>query len=143
MSRKGPKQTAKSSPILLYIYKSSAVAEMGDHGHNRHAPKRGGGCCASFAGRGAGSPSNIMWPGPRSVYFCTKWHLDPSSRLATIDMGLKLGGGCAFLGELGPHLTLSPGLRPTSVPSGIVMHPAVWLQLTWAENWRRLCQLGV
>ena len=28
--------------------KSSAVAEMGDRGHNRHGPK-GGGCCAHFA----------------------------------------------------------------------------------------------
>jgi len=28
--------------------KSSAVAEMGDRGHNRHGPKRGGGCCAPF-----------------------------------------------------------------------------------------------
>ena len=25
------------------LYKSSAVAEMGDRGHNRHGPKRGGG----------------------------------------------------------------------------------------------------
>jgi len=30
-----------------YLNKSSAVAEMGDHGHNRHGPKRGG-CCAPF-----------------------------------------------------------------------------------------------
>ena len=30
--------------------KSSAVAEMGDRGHNRHGPKRGG-CCAPFAER--------------------------------------------------------------------------------------------
>jgi len=60
--------------------KSSAVAEMGDRGHNRHGPKRGG-CYAPFAGR-AGSPSNTMWPGP----------------------------------------------RPTSIPSGILMHPAVWPQ---------------
>ena len=42
--------------------KSSAVAEMGDRGHNRHGPKRGG-CCAPFAG--AGTPSSTMWPGPR------------------------------------------------------------------------------
>jgi len=33
------------------IEKSSAVAEMGDRGHNRHGPKRGGGCCAPFAER--------------------------------------------------------------------------------------------
>jgi len=24
---------------------------------------------------------------------------------------------------------------PTSVPSGILIHPAVWPQQTWAENW--------
>jgi len=29
-------------------YKSSAVTEMGDRGHNRHGPKRGV-CCAPFA----------------------------------------------------------------------------------------------
>jgi len=29
--------------------KSSAAAEMGDRGHNRHRPKRGGGCYAPFA----------------------------------------------------------------------------------------------
>ena len=79
--------------------KSSTVAEMGDRDHNRHEPKRGG-CCAPFAG-GAGSPSNtVAWA---EVYFRTKWRLHPSSRLATIDMGRKLGG-CAFL-ELRPHLT--------------------------------------
>jgi len=30
---------------------SSAVAEMGACGHNRHGPKRGGWCCAPFAQR--------------------------------------------------------------------------------------------
>jgi len=28
-----------------------------------------------------------------------------------------------------------PGPRPTSVSSGILIHPAVRLQQTWAENW--------
>jgi len=45
---------------------SSAVAEMGDRGHNRHGPKRGGGWCAPFPG-GAESPSNTMWSGLRST----------------------------------------------------------------------------
>jgi len=31
------------------------------------------------------------------------------------------------MGKPDPHLTLSPGPRPTSVPSGILIHPAVWL----------------
>jgi len=83
--------------------------------------------------RGAGSPSNTMWPGLRSN-FRTKWHVHPSSRLATIDMGWKLGavpllGGAEFLSN-----TTSPGPRPTSIPSGILIHPAVWPQRIWAEN---------
>jgi len=56
--------------------KSSAVAEMGDRGHNRHRPKRGGRC--------AGFPPNTMWP----------------------------------------------GLRPTCMPSFILIHPTVWPQCT-------------
>jgi len=43
---------------------SSAVAEIGDCGHNRHGAE---------------------------AYHHTKWHLDPSSPLATTDMGRKLG----------------------------------------------------
>jgi len=38
------------------------------------------------------------------AYLHTKWHLDPSSRLATTDTGQKLGA-VPLLGELGPHLT--------------------------------------
>jgi len=30
---------------------------------------------------------------------------------------------------------LESGPRPTSVPSGILIHPAIWPQQTWAENW--------
>jgi len=34
------------------------------------------------------------------AYLHTKWHLSPSIRLATTDIGRKLGGGgCAPLGE--------------------------------------------
>ena len=44
--------------------KSSAVAEVGDRGHNRHGPKRWG-LCARFAQRW--DPVNTMWPGPRST----------------------------------------------------------------------------
>ena len=44
--------------------KSSAVAEMGDRGHNRHGPKRGGAVPLS---RSAGNPCNTMWPAPMST----------------------------------------------------------------------------
>jgi len=42
-----------------------------------------------------------------------------------------------FRGQAGsPSNTMSPspGLRPTSTPSGIFIHPATWPQQTWAEN---------
>jgi len=28
-----------------------------------------------------------------------------------------------------------PGQRPTSISSGIPIHPAIWPLQTWAENW--------
>jgi len=69
-----------------------------------------------------------MSPGP-------KWHLDLSSCFATIDMGQKEEGCCAPFGEAGsPSDTMWPGLRPTSVPNGILIYPAVWPQQTWAKN---------
>jgi len=83
-----------------------------------------------------GAP-NTMWHGPRPTL--DQWHLDPSSRLATIDMGRKLGRGSApffWEGEAGfPSNTKSPGKRPTSIPSGILIHPAIWPQWIWSENW--------
>jgi len=57
-----------------------ASASIQPFGHNRHGPKIGG-CYAPF------------WRelGPRvalaEAYLRTKWHLDPSRRLATIDIG--------------------------------------------------------
>ena len=51
-------------------------------------------------------------------------------RLATIDVGQKWGLLCPFLwgGAGSPSNTMSPGPRPTSIPSGILIHPAVWPQ---------------
>ena len=47
-------------------------------------------------------------------------------RLATVDMGRKWGGAAVPLsvGRAGsPSNTMSPGPRPTSVPSSILIHP--------------------
>jgi len=70
--------------------KSSAAAEMGDRGHNRHQPKRGGLLCPF---RGELGPSLIECGLGRGLllYQLTKWRLYPSSHLATIDMNRKLG----------------------------------------------------
>jgi len=51
-------------PLVKCDYKSSAVAEMGDCGHNTHGPKTGGAVSLSLSG---GNPSNTMWPAPRST----------------------------------------------------------------------------
>jgi len=67
-------------------------------------------------------------------YLRTKWHLDPSSHLATIDMGQKLGAVPPFFGEYLSN-TESSAPRLTSVPSGILIHTAVWPQRTWAKSW--------
>ena len=55
------------------------------------------------------------------AYLRTKWHHDPSSRLATIDMGRELGWGAVpiFRGSWIPiqHYHLGPGLPPYQVAS--------------------------
>jgi len=38
------------------------------------------------------------------AFLRTKWHLDPTSHLATTDVGRKLGAVPLFRGEQGPHL---------------------------------------
>jgi len=49
--------------------------------------------------------------------------------------GPKSGSCYALFGGAGfPSNTMSPGPRPTSIPNGILLHPAVWPQQTWAEN---------
>ena len=60
---------------------------MGDRGHNRHGTKRGGLLCP-FCGQLGPRLHNVVWA---DVYLRSKWRLHPSSRLATIDMGQKVG----------------------------------------------------
>jgi len=50
---------------VAYNDKSSAVAEMGDCGHNRHVPEKWGGSVP--VSRRAGTWFNTMWLGPRST----------------------------------------------------------------------------
>jgi len=50
-------------------------------------------------------------------------------------MGRKLGARPLFgrRGAGSPSNTMSLGLRPISLPSGILIHPAIWLQQIWAK----------
>jgi len=52
--------------------------------------------------------------------------------------GPKIGwDGCAFFLEVTgcPSNTKSPEPRPTPIPSGILVHPAIWPQRIITENW--------
>ena len=85
---------------------------------------------------------NVAWA---EAYLRTKWHLDPSSHLPTIDVGQKLEvrGLCRlfFGGRVAgsPSNTMWPASRPISILSGILIHPAIWPQQTWAKKWGLLC----
>jgi len=52
--------------------------------------------------------------------------------LATVDMDRNVGAAVPLsVGEAEPPSnTMSPGLRPTSAPNGILIHPAAWPQHT-------------
>jgi len=99
-------------------------------------------------GRGAGSPCNRKSPGlrptsmPSAILIYAKCHLDPSIRLATINVS-KIWGFTPFWGARAgsPSNTKLPGLRPICIPSGILIHAAIWPQQIWVENWG-LCPFG-
>jgi len=81
--------------------------------------KIGGGSAPFGTGSSVPMQHNATWA---EAYLRTKWHLDPSSRLATRDMGRKLGGSALFWGggTGSPSNTMSLGSRPTSIPSGVL-----------------------
>jgi len=63
-------------------------------------------------------------------------------RSATINIAEKWEGAAVPLSVEGygsPSNTMSPRPRSTSTPTGILIHPAVWPQQTWAEECGLLC----
>jgi len=103
------------------------------YGHKRHGPKRGRLC--PFPG--GGGSWDLTQCGLAEIYLRTKWHLDPSSCLATTDMGRKLGAVPLWArAGSSPSNTISPGPTSTSLPSDILIHAAIWPQQTWAKNYR-------
>jgi len=115
----GPRPTIVPSAILIQRF-----------GHNSHGPKIGG--CARW-----GCSWFRFWHSCwAEAYRRTKCHLDPSSHLATTDMGQKLGGYALFGGGLVPHLAqcdMRRGLPPYQVASWSIQ-PAIWPQQILAKN---------
>ena len=96
--------------------------------HNKNGGKFWG--FAPFFGRGwVPTKHHVAWT---KAHLHTKCHLDLSSRLVTTDKDQQRGRGlCPLFGEGGagsPSTTISSGMRPTSVPSRILIHAAVWPQ---------------
>jgi len=71
--------------LLPYQVASSSIEPFGN---NRRGPKLGGGGCAFFLG-GSWVPIEHK-AATAEAYLHMKWHLSPSSRLATTDIGRKL-----------------------------------------------------
>ena len=108
---------------------------MGDRLATIHIGRKWRGCRAPFHW-GAASPSNAMWPGwGLPPYEVSSWSIQPFGHNRH---GPKIGAGLCtvFLGRDGSTSnTILLGPRPTSVPSGILIHPTVCLKQTWGENW--------
>jgi len=119
--------------------------------------KVGGGLLCPFQWEELGrhvTQCRLGWGLPR--YRVLSWPIQPSSHAQrhgprfiltqATDAGLNAsvnresGGGCCapFRGELGPHLT------QCDLPSGILIHPAVWPQQTWAAVYAgvNLCSIS-
>ena len=104
------------------IYKSSAVAEMGDRGHNRHGPKTGGLLCPFH---GELRPCLIQCGLGRGLlpYQVASSSIQPFGHKRH---EWKTGG--LLWGAATPPNTTSPEPTFTSVPSGILIHPTIWPQ---------------
>jgi len=74
-------------------------------------------------------------------YQVASWSIQP---LGHNRHGPKSGGGAVplFSGSWIPSNTMWRALRPTSIPSGMLIHPAVSPQRTWAENWEGCALFG-
>ena len=94
-------------------------------GHNKHRPKTGCGGCALCSGA-SWVPIEHKVAMERGL---TPYQV-PSYSIQSFGHNghwPKIGGLCPFRGvkAASPCNTKSPALRPTSIPSGILVHPAV------------------
>ena len=105
--------------------KSSAVAEMGDRSHNRHRPKSGWGLCLFFWAELGPHRTQYRLDWGLPPYQVASWYIQPFCHTRH---GPKIGLCSLFGGAGSPSSTMWPGPRPTSMPSAILIHPAIWSQ---------------
>ena len=124
--------TSKFVQMWMLLYwpvkhnNSSAVPEMNDRGHIRHGPR--GGCCAPFAGGelvARLTQCGLGWG--LLLYSVASSSIQPFGHNRH---GPKIGGSAHFWERKvgSPSNTMSLGWRSTSLPSAILIHPAIWPQ---------------
>jgi len=108
------------------LNKCLAVTEMGDRLATTDMSRKLGGCAPFFEGElGPHLTQRCLGRGLPS-YQVASWFIQP---FRYNRHGRKVGGCDPFRGGAGSSSnTMSPWPRPTSVPSGILMHPAIWPQ---------------
>jgi len=111
--------------ILYLHYKSSAVAEMGDSWPQKTWAENWG-AVPLFGGAAGPLLTQCRLHRALLLYQVASWSIQPFGHNRH---GPKIEGGCApFRGIWVPSNTISSGPRPTTVPSSILMHPAIWPQ---------------
>jgi len=96
---------------------------MQPFGRNRHGPKIGGGSVPFWAEGWVSIEHKVP---STEAYLHTKWRLDASSRLATIELGRKLREGAPppFRRGLGPHLTHKVALAEANLHAKCHLDPS-------------------
>ena len=105
------------------------------------ARKEGVGCCAPFVGELGTCLTQCGLGQGLLAYQVASSSIQPFGHNRH---GPKIGGFGPLLGRGAGSSsnTKSPGPRPTSVLSGILIHPAIWPQQIWTENWGALPLCG-
>jgi len=112
-----------------------AYSSIHPFGHNRHWPKIG---WVMFHFFSVGE-LRLHQTQSRLGRGHTKWHLSPSSGLATTVIGRKWGlFPFSEGGAVSPSKTMSPRLRPTSAPSGILTSNGLATMDIGRKLWRGL-----
>jgi len=135
-----PKSCALGSESARFDNKSSAAAKIGDCLATIDMGQKGGLLCP-FPEGGRAEPHLTQCGLCRDLpsHQVAFWSIQPFGHNSH---GLKIGGCAPLKGAAGsPSNTMWPGPRPTSITSGILIHPANWPQQTWVENWRAVLPL--
>ena len=110
---------------------------MDDHAIAKWVEKRGG-CCAPFHGELGPHLTQLCLGRGLPAYQVVCWSIQPFGH--SIDMHRSGGCGAHFGGRAGCLSNNVAWTEAYLLTKWILIHPAVWRQQTWSENWG-LCPL--